>query len=80
MSLYLTVDVAADYDFIAPCLMTKGNLLQLNLSELKVAHMNIATRLEAPSYSTDEFVVEALLPHLVLEESYPGFKHVRTDL
>ena len=80
MCLDLTVDRASNDNFVSPCLMTEGNLLELQLRELEVLEVKIATWLEAPSRRADEFVMEALLPHLVQKQSYPSLDHVRTDL
>ena len=60
--------------------MTHGDLLQLLVREVKVVHVQATLRLETPSHGADEFVVEALLFHLVEEESNPGLQHSCTDL
>ena len=80
MRLDLTVDRASNDNFVSPCLMTEGNLLELHLRELEVLEVKIAARLEAPSRCAHKFVVEALLAHLVQEQSYPSLDHVRTNL
>ena len=77
---YKNIDEASNSDFVAPCLMAHGNLLQLEGCEVKVIQVQAALRLETPSHGADEFVVEALLFHLVEEESNPGLQHSRTDL